>query len=282
MAKKEDPKQPEPYDFSGEVGAGLENVRAGDLSIPFLVILQDGSPEVKKTHKDYATKGIKGATAGMILNTVTKELYVTEPGEPGKSPAEVGGSFLFVPCMYQKLYVEWTPREKGGGIVESHADDTLLLQCKKNEKGQDVLPNGNVLQTTAYFFGTAIINNEPIRCVIGLSSTQLKKARQWLNIATNIKFKKKDGSGTYNPPLYSHFYRLSSQPESNEKGSWYGWKIELAGPVMTADVVELAREIYKQVQTGQAKALPPARDDDEVDRPGDGKVQGHDESAPFG
>ncbi len=159
-------KGEELYDFSGEQVTGLEGVRPDDLSIPFLVILQDGSPQVKKTHKDYATKGIKGATAGMIMNTITREIY---------NPDIEKDKVEFIPAFYQKLWVEWKNRDAGaGGIVKSHADDRLLQSTRKNEKGQDLLPNGNIIQTTAYFFGFVIFKGEPVRFVIGLSSTQLK------------------------------------------------------------------------------------------------------------
>lgn len=261
------PPPPPAYDFSAEAGAGFDNVKSGDLSIPFFVILQDGSPEVKKTHKDYATKGIKGALAGMVLNTVTKELYITEPGEAGRPPSEDGGYFEFIPCMYQKLYVEWKSRDSGGGIVESHSDDSLLLKCTKNEKGQDVLPNGNILQTTAYFFGVALINGDPVRGVIGLSSTQLKKARQWLNISTSLKLV--GPNGKFTPPLYSHRYKLSTTPESNAKGSWYGWEIKVNGPVNDVSLITNAKEVYAQSKAGNVKLLaapegesPAAPDDD--------------------
>jgi hypothetical protein len=216
MAKKEEKKPvaaqstavtPPGYDFSGDAGAGFENVRPDDLSIPFLVILQDGSPEVKKTHPDYATKGIKGAVAGHIMNSLTKQIY---------NPNVDTDKVTFIPCFYQKLWVEWKDRQKGaGGIVKSHPDDRLLGNTRKNDKGQDVLPNGNILNTTAYFFGMVIVDDEPIRCVIGLTSTQLKKARQWLSMATSIKF---DGpQGKFTPPLFAHRYNLSAVPENIEE-----------------------------------------------------------------
>ncbi|CAB4182534.1 hypothetical protein UFOVP1090_18 [uncultured Caudovirales phage] len=274
MAKAEATKAtPAPeYDFSQDAGAGFENVKQGDLSIPFLVILQDGSPEVKKTHKDYATKGIKGAQAGMVLNTVTKELYITEPGELGKEPASNGGLFEFIPSMYQKLYVEWKSRESGGGIVESHSDDTLLMKCKKNEKGQDVLPNGNILQTTAYFFGLALTKDGPVRCVIGLSSTQLKKARQWLNMSTAIKLQ--GPNGAYTPPLFSHKYRLSTTPESNEKGSWYGWQIKVAGRIQDVGLINNAKEIHTQSKTDSSRMLG-------ASAPESVEADANDEKGPF-
>jgi hypothetical protein len=234
------------YDFSGDAGAGFENVRPDDLSIPFLVILQDGSPEVKKTHPDYATKGIKGAAAGHIMNSLTKQIY---------NPSIETDKVPFIPCFYQKLWVEWKDRQKGaGGIVKSHPDDRLLGNTRKNDKGQDVLPNGNILNTTAYFFGMVLVDDEPIRCVIGLTSTQLKKARQWLSMATSIKF---DGAaGKYTPPLFAHRYDLSAVPENNDKGSWYGWKVELNGRNEEQLLIEEARTIQQQSRAGAMKLMP--------------------------
>jgi hypothetical protein len=254
MAKKEDKKPvaqtvavtPAGYDFSNDAGAGFENVRPDDLSIPFLVILQDGSPEVKKTHPDYATKGIKGATAGHIMNSLTKQIY---------NPNVDTDKVEFIPCFYQKLWVEWKDRQKGpGGIVKSHPDDRLLGNTRKNDKGQDVLPNGNILNTTAYFFGMVVVDGEPIRCVIGLTSTQLKKARQWLSMATSIKF---DGpSGKFTPPLFAHSYYLSAIPENNDKGSWYGWKVEMCGRNEEMVLIEEARTIQQQSRAGAMKLMP--------------------------
>lgn len=259
MGKKENkapvaPSAIKPYDYSADAGAGLENVGADDLSIPFLVILQDGSPEVKKTHPDYATKGIKGAMAGHIMNTLTKQIYNPNIGNP---PAYVDGDRVtFVPCFYQKLWVEWKDRQKGaGGIVKSHPDDRLLQNTRKNDKGQDVLPNGNILSTTAYFFGFIIHNEESIRCVLGLTSTQLKKARQWLSLATSIKF---DGeNGKFTPPLFAHSYNLSVLPESNEKGSWYGWKVELKERNEDVPLIEESRKVAEQARKGQMRLNPP-------------------------
>lgn len=252
MATKEKP--PAEYDFSADAGAGMEGVRPDDLSIPFLVILQDGSPEVKKTHPEYAVKGIKGATAGMILNTLTKEIY---------NPDIEKDCVVFVPCFYQKLFVEWKPRESGGGIVKSHPDDRLLQNTKKNDKGQDVLPNGNIIQTTAYFFGFVIKDDgEAVRCVIGLSSTQLKKARALLSLASSIKFE--GPNGKFTPPLFAHKYEASTVPENNEKGSWYGWKFEIAGRVSDPVLIAESRQHAKAAKDSQLRLSPPAEQEDDI------------------
>lgn len=244
-----------PYDYSGDAGAGMENVRADDLSIPFLMMLQDLSPEVKKTHKDYATKGIPGAQPGHMINTLTRQIL---------NPNIEKDKVQFVPCMYQKMYVEWKKRDSGGGLVMSHPDITILNQTRKNDKGQDELPNGNIIVTTAYFFGFVIaLDGEMTRMVLSLTSTQLKKARAWLSTATSIKFTKPDGA-KYNPPLFSHFYNLSSVVESNAQGSWYGWKVEMGGRIDDAAVINSARDVQQQIKAGQLRlGNGPAPEDDD-------------------
>lgn len=263
MAKPPPPKAPDaivPYDYSGDAGAGMENVKSDDLSIPFLMMLQDLSPEVKKTHKDYLTKGIYGAQPGHMINTLTRKILNPRVG----TQTERGDVIKFVPCSYQKLYVEWTPREKGGGLVMSHPDQTILNTTRKNDRGQDVLPNGNIIVTTAYFFGFIIeADGDNTRVVLSMTSTQLKKARAWLSQATSIRFT--GPNGKFNPPLFSHYYLLSSIPEGNDKGSWYGWKIEMGGLINDPEIIRAARDVVSQVKNGQARLSAPApAEEDEI------------------
>ena len=83
-------------------GLGLENVTNDDITIPRLAIIQSGSPQRKKKDEKY----IEGADEGMIFNTVTNTLYPE--------------SLEIIPCGFRKTYVEWVPREKGGGLVAVH------------------------------------------------------------------------------------------------------------------------------------------------------------------
>jgi len=216
-------------DFSGDAGMGFENVDQTDLGIPFLAIAQKLSPEVDADHPKY----IEGAEAGVIFNTQTREVLGGR-GEP----------VTFVPVHYQKAYVEWQPRESGGGFRGAHTAE-ILTQCTRDERGRDVLPNGNLIVTTAYILGFVIDEDgDHTKAVISLTSTQLKKARQWLNMMMSIKLTNADGD-KFTPPMFSHKYRLSTQPESNDMGSWHGWKIEQAGMVGDQNLVAEAREAAK-------------------------------------
>ena len=61
-----------------------------------------------------------------------------------------------------------------------------------------------------------------------MSGTQLKKSRAWNSVASTLKVKAGDGR-VFTPPIYSHKYKLTTVPESNDHGNWFGWNIELLG-----------------------------------------------------
>lgn len=215
--------------------SGLEQVRQEDLGIPFLMILQATSPELKKTSQKY----IAGAAAGDVINTLTREIVHTQGGEP----------ITVIPCVFERLYVEWKPRDAGGGLVRSHRDAGILTECKRNEKNQDILPNGNVVVNTCYFFLQRLSEKAPERAVISMASTQGKKARAWLNLAMSCR---SNTGGVL--PFFSHTYLLSTVPEQNAQGEWFGWKIERMSPVTDRSLIEGSAAIARQV-TANAKRL---------------------------
>ena len=102
-------------DYGDMAGNGFENQTNEDVAIPFLNLLQPMSPEVDKDEDTY----IKGATAGRMINSVTKELFPEE------------GVFV-VPCDTQHVFVEWVPRTEGGGFVGIHQiNDPIVLAAKE-------------------------------------------------------------------------------------------------------------------------------------------------------
>lgn len=235
------------YDWGQEGATGFEATRPEDLGIPFLSLLQKGSPEVDEEHPDHATKGIEGAKAGMVINTLSRKIVYTKDE---KHP------LLFVPVFHEKLFQEWKQREEGGGFVKSHKSPVILTSTTRNDKNQDELENGNLIITTSYFYGfyEDEEQGEYVRVILPMSSTQLKKARAWLNLMTSIKI-----NGVM-PPMYSHEYELTTVPESNEKGNWAGWKIVL-GRILNqtdADLIADCREVLRGCI--ETKALPPAED----------------------
>ena len=80
---------------------GFENLGADDYAIPFFSILQKGSPEVDPDKKD---EYIPGSKPGMIMNSVTNELIDGKVG------------FAIVPVHRKHEFLEWIPRDQGGGL----------------------------------------------------------------------------------------------------------------------------------------------------------------------
>jgi hypothetical protein len=147
------------------------------------------------------------------------------------------------------------------------------------------LPNGNEIKTTSYFSvlmlvdGNTDVNHEdeskrPARCIIPMTSTQLKKARTWLNMMQAIKI------GGKTPPMYSHIYRLTTVPESNEKGNWQGWKVEIERVLTMSDLhlAETAKQLTGEManNTKLLTAPPPEEHGGSEDQmPGDEDADAH-------
>ena len=211
MAKKEIEKRQSTQvgkagDFSAHAGSGLENVGAADLLVPRLAIMQSLSPQMKPKTADY----IEGANLGDICDVGARELFKD--------------GILFVPIFYRKDYLEWAPRKSGEGLKKIHSSPSILDECTRNDRNQPVLPNGNYIAETAQFFGLNL-SADGRKSFIPMASTQLKKARGWLTMATGEKLEREDGS-VFTPPLFYRCYKLTTGEESNSEGTWAGWKIE--------------------------------------------------------
>lgn len=226
-------KKAEDIDYSKYGGAGFEHVTASDLKLPFLMILQSNSPQCLEADPKY----IDGAKPGSIMNSVTSEVF------SGKDGVEI------VPISFHKAYVEWTPRDSGGGFVRTHRDASILTQTKKNDKNQDMLENGNIIVTTAYHMCLIIRpDGSSDKVVISMTSTQLKKSRGWLTMMQSIQ-------GVKNPPMFLCKWKLTTVPEKNESGSWYGWAYQNMGknPI---ELLDECAETHKQLGSFTPMALP--------------------------
>ena len=201
--------------FEEDAGSGLENITSEDLTIPRLKILQALSPEVNKRDGKY----IEGAVAGDTLNTVTKELYHEDTG------------CVVIPVSYRRIYLEWQPRESGGGLVNQHFDSSILKETTQDNSYRNVLPSGNYVQTSASHFALVIDESGSYQQVmIAMAGTQLKKSRTWNSVMSSIKVKSSKGN-IFTPPSYSHKYKLTTVAESNDRGTWFGWNIDLVGAI---------------------------------------------------
>ena len=215
---------------------GFEDMGADDIAIPFVMILQALSPQVRGQAR------VKGASEGDFFNTVTNEI--------------LGGSIAVIPCAYEKAYVEWVPRNKGGGFVRKHSTPDILNQTERNEDNCDMLPNGNQIVATAYHYCLLVKEDETTeQVVISLTSTQLKKSRRWNSsmIALKMKYKGK----ILTPPMYSHIYEAATVEESNDFGQWVGWIFGNPEKITNSELYLTAKKFHEDIIKGAVRTAPP-------------------------
>jgi hypothetical protein len=237
--------------MADDAGVGQESMDRSDYAIPRIKILQDLSPQVKKTEQGY----IKGSEAGMICDPISEQVFDGEKG------------VLVIPISYRRSHIEWRPREKGGGIVADHgADGKILEQTHKDDRGRAVLPNGNQITINAEYFVFLVDeeNGSYTPYVLGMAGTQLKKSRRWNTMINQMRIQNPNGEGTINPAMFYRSYKLSTEPERNDQGSWFGWHITPDKPTTELENgVQLylaAREFRKQVVAGAVQAQQPAEE----------------------
>lgn len=230
------------YDYGEEAGAGFEGTKGSDLSIPFLGILQSNSPQVED-------KDPEGAESGMLFNTVTRELASGTDG------------VIFLPCYKEMAYVEWVPRNKGGGFVGLHDPngDTVKKVIAENDGNRvgKLAVGDNELVETHYVYGL-VLNEDGTQtngfAVLSFTSTKIKPFRDWVTAMYTLKGK---------PPIFANRARIKTIKQKNEHGTYYNfridpfektWSASLINPADLGYLLEEARDFREMVMSGMAKA----------------------------
>jgi len=227
---------PAPIDFSVDSSAGFEGLTQSDLAIPFISLMQKTSQKVEE---------LDHVQPGTIFNSVTQETQ---------------DSICVIPVSYKREFVEWVPTEQGGGYVAAHAPNSDTTKSATWVEGKCVLPNGNQLVETANHFVLVVTDSDTTRGLVTMSSSQLKKNRRWNSLMLGLKMQDAEGN-SFTPARYSHQYHLSVCKEQKANKTWFGWEIELLGPVTDASLYSLAKDFAQQVQAGEVN-LGPRKDDD--------------------
>jgi hypothetical protein len=224
-----------PQVFEADAGSGFEEADASAYAIPFLQILQSGSPQCKKSDGAY----IKGAEEGKFYNTVTQELYDGDAG------------IIVIPCHYSQRFVEWKARESGGGFVASHMPGDQP-NTVKDDKYRDVTATGtNIVDSRNHYVLICNPDGTLTPAMITMTSTQQKKSKQWMSKMQGIKIKNANGVFV-TAPMMSRKYKLTTIPESNDKGSWFGYQTELVGIVEDSAEYNEANNFRNAVRGGVA------------------------------
>jgi len=221
-------------DIMADAGVGSADMGAGDLGIPYLSLLQPGSPQIKPGHAKY----IEGARVGEWFNSATGETF--------------SGAITFVPCAYERKYVQWHDRDLGeGGYVMDHPiDSDIMSKTAKNAKGQPCLPDQghDLIIETAYQYGLMQNPNTGRwdQVVMPLKSTALKANRRMNNLIAGSTI-----PGTQmQAPRWLFPFTLSTALESRGQNSWYTPVPEKQPEPVSAEVYQAGKQFNSMFQAG--------------------------------
>lgn len=277
-----------------------------DVAIPFMRVLQSGSPQVKRQNGKF----VEGAEAGQFFNSATQRVSSGDAG------------LFVVPVHFERQATLWLPRGEGGGgggfvaQIPMAVAEELLKVTHKSPKGKDLTPPLTEAQVksmdpnntrpiiglespkecevviSAMYYVLVIDKsdpgfNEPV--AFPLTSTQMKKSRTWNALIKNARLPNQSGIGSYRPAMFAYAYKLTTVPENNTQGDWMGVRILQDQPLIkyingvpqeqfpgAASIYLAARDFKDLVAQGKVKVTP----DDDVIIEGGGEGGGDEEEGP--
>ncbi len=226
-------------DFAADAGLGMEGADKSSFAIPFIAILQGLSPQLET---------VEGAKPGLFLNTITNEVF-----------KEV----LVVPCAFQRRFLRWAPRSEGGGYKGEYnpvdIETGKIDGVHTSAEGRLMLENDELKDTRNHFVLMQTESGAWQPALLSLSSTQIKKSKKWMSRIQGIELRTAQGK-PFNPPSFSHIYKLTSVKEENSKGSWWGVEIEMVEPVGDAELYAKAKAFHNSVASGDVEVAQPTPD----------------------
>lgn len=233
------------HDYGVDAGQGFEHQTRADIAIPFLNVLQPLSPEITNN---------EAARAGMLFNSVTEQLTDGKTG------------LVFIPATTRHVFVEWVPREKGGGFVGIHEIESEVVKnarAASKEFGKYTTPAGNQLQETFYVYGV-LLDDEGApgeMAILAFTSTKITPYKRW-NTKINMFTVKTPSGAKVRPPLFAHQVRITTTKEKNNKGEFFNVDLQPAVNNSVAEsllppghpALEAAKDLRKLVDDGVAKA----------------------------
>ena len=225
--------------FAEDAGAGQAGVSMEHLALPFIRMIQNGSPERKKTN----AKFIEGSEEGDIFNTVTRELYKQDKG------------IFVVPCAFEFAHLEFIPMDEGGGFVgKLEPNDPAIRSANRDENNKDILPNGNELVKVAQHY-VYVVDQETgayQQAILGMQSTSLKVSRGW-NTQIKMQTAMVDDR-RIKLPSFGTVWHLSTVEKTRDNYTWYEWSVlGRTSYVQDEDLYEEAKSFSDLIESGEVE-----------------------------
>ncbi|MFZ3045219.1 MAG: hypothetical protein WA151_04845 [Desulfatirhabdiaceae bacterium] len=201
----------------GDDNRGNEGITKEDLVIPRLSIIQAISPELDEKDPAY----IEGAKNGMLFNTLTKKLYT---------------EVLVIPVAYEKKYLLWRDRKKGGGFggqydTEQEANAAIMDMEDPDEWEATDTPTHLCL---------VVSDGKPFEIAIPMPKSKAKVSRQF-----NSTIRLLGG------PRFSRVYKISVVDDKKKStgDKFKNFNVIPAG-FPNQELFQLAEKLYTDLSAG--------------------------------
>lgn len=239
----------------GDDALGYEGQTTEDTALPFIKMVQSGTPELKK-------KLIKGLEEGDWLNPVTGRVWKNPQG------------LIWISAMTRHEYVEYVPLDAGGGFKGRYSiDSPEVARAKAESKKFGKYNIGPIISGTEpplrnelveTFLSFGVFCDEEMNPLgigmLGFKSTGIKCYKNWMSTIRMHTIP--DGKGGKRvPPMYAHAARFTTMQKEEGKQIW---TIPIYSPAVDGDVNKsllhqnhpaflMARSVYESVKAGTVK-----------------------------
>ena len=224
--------------FEVDAGLGNSEVDSEVLSIPFL----------KTNLSNTIQEENRGSLKGDLYNTVDGQIYDGKKG------------ILVIPCHFQRRWIQWSPIDDDQrapiAIYDKASDCPKTERLRKDEKdNKDYLldGSGHYIEETHQHYVLICKDDGTLDAVmIAMKSTSLKASRNWNALIKTRRFPKSDGT-SFNPPRFSHIYRLNTVMQSNGTTSYAVWNAKLEKQVSNINAYNEAKMFQQSIQKGEVE-----------------------------
>jgi hypothetical protein len=222
-------------------GAAISH-EAADNVVPIVTCLQFLSPQVTASDPRY----LEGAKPGDLWLRNHPDLPLID-GEHG---------FFWQRAAFQRCWIEWIDRERGGGFVARYDDKAGApdlpgaIRSTENRFDYENPETGNSISMFHNHVGFILgVTQEPLPYLISYKGAGIFESRSWMTSTPPLRIDHKAANG------WDFIWRVGSKYKTNNKGKWYDIVPlkRLPGHAKPEQVM-LARQLAQQFDTNKIQA----------------------------
>lgn len=219
------------------VPEGLEDATSDSYALPFIQLLQPGSPvcKVEGRHESVQPGRFYDNISGVAYKTLT-----------------------VIPVLFQARWVEWQSRRQGGKFVGVHLQKPATAEYRMNAQGKNCLlmPNDNeIVDSRQYYVLFQDADKFWNPALIVMKSTGIKISKMWnTQMRMNREVVVGEGGRPENvvKPIYTRSYEIFAHLENNDLGDWYNWQVRAIPAALDAATIAEGKAFYALLKVQNA------------------------------